>query len=436
MKKFMTALLALSLLFSLAGCGDVENDGNALSSEDVNSEADGGKSAADFDKIEDGLEDLFGFLQTEDPRRDLFLGEWYPDWSDSDTPFAVFNDDGTMTNGETGEDLGMTWDFSDGYLIFHDKEDDKNLYLNVLYVDEYEFDYCAATTLKYYKKPARERISEYAEKIVGEWYMGERILDNANYIFNSDGTFKNYSLSQEAYLDGTWNISGENLVIKYDGGNERVLEIESISENKLSFKNMGVSYFSKPTKEALKCITPLIYEGIYETNDGGIMKISNKHGNSFDMEITSADGQGKTVSGKSEIYTIQDENWNSDILNYCIDFTPDGQETLEQIGYRVYYASCHVDTLRGVGDNYFEFPEGEFEGYYEPVEIQIPNGTKIIGIAEFMDCDALKSITIPTSVTLIGENAFSDCDNLTIHAPVGSYAEQYAKENNIPFEAE
>ena len=29
-----------------------------------------------------------------------------------------------------------------------------------------------------------------------------------------------------------------------------------------------------------------------------------------------------------------------------------------------------------------------------------------------------------------------NCDNFTIHAPAGSYAEQYAKENNIPFVAE
>ena len=32
--------------------------------------------------------------------------------------------------------------------------------------------------------------------------------------------------------------------------------------------------------------------------------------------------------------------------------------------------------------------------------------------------------------------AFVDCPNLTIHAPAGSYAEQYAKENHIPFVAE
>ncbi len=35
----------------------------------------------------------------------------------------------------------------------------------------------------------------------------------------------------------------------------------------------------------------------------------------------------------------------------------------------------------------------------------------------------------------IEHDAFSGCDKLTIYAPTGSYAEAYAKENNIPFEA-
>jgi hypothetical protein len=50
--------------------------------------------------------------------------------------------------------------------------------------------------------------------------------------------------------------------------------------------------------------------------------------------------------------------------------------------------------------------------------------------------DILKNIFIPSSVTAIGAEAFLGCFNVTIHAPVGSYAEQYAKENNIPFVAE
>ena len=44
-------------------------------------------------------------------------------------------------------------------------------------------------------------------------------------------------------------------------------------------------------------------------------------------------------------------------------------------------------------------------------------------------------MTIPDSVTSIGEWAFEGCKNLTIYGRFGSYAETYAKENNIPFKS-
>ena len=45
-------------------------------------------------------------------------------------------------------------------------------------------------------------------------------------------------------------------------------------------------------------------------------------------------------------------------------------------------------------------------------------------------------VVIPEGVTSIGEKTFFGCVDLTIHAPVGSCAEEYAKEYNIPFVAE
>lgn len=56
--------------------------------------------------------------------------------------------------------------------------------------------------------------------------------------------------------------------------------------------------------------------------------------------------------------------------------------------------------------------------------------TEILSEA-FFACKALKTVTIPESIQAIGENAFAECENITICAPVGSYAEAYAKENNI-----
>ena len=55
-----------------------------------------------------------------------------------------------------------------------------------------------------------------------------------------------------------------------------------------------------------------------------------------------------------------------------------------------------------------------------------------IGEAAFKGCTSLTSINIPNSVTNIGNYVFSGCTNFTIYCEQGSYAETYAKEENIP----
>ena len=54
----------------------------------------------------------------------------------------------------------------------------------------------------------------------------------------------------------------------------------------------------------------------------------------------------------------------------------------------------------------------------------------------FFKCKMLRDVFIPKSVCSIGKFAFAECPHVTIHAPASSYAEQFAKENNIPFVAE
>ena len=68
--------------------------------------------------------------------------------------------------------------------------------------------------------------------------------------------------------------------------------------------------------------------------------------------------------------------------------------------------------------------------------IVVSDGVKKICPSAFYNCKNLEQVTIPSSVTMIDKSSFVDCPNLSIHAPAGSYAEQYAKENNIPFVAE
>lgn len=77
-------------------------------------------------------------------------------------------------------------------------------------------------------------------------------------------------------------------------------------------------------------------------------------------------------------------------------------------------------------------------------EIVIPESVTEIGFFAFCGCTSLRSVHLSANIRKIDQDAFgraSDwihpiCPNLTIYAPTGSYAEQYAKENNIPFAAE
>ena len=71
--------------------------------------------------------------------------------------------------------------------------------------------------------------------------------------------------------------------------------------------------------------------------------------------------------------------------------------------------------------------------YCKSIEsITIPNGVTHIEGSAFEDCESLKSITIPNSVTSISNEAFYGRANVVIHCYKNSYAEEYAKKNNIP----
>ena len=78
-----------------------------------------------------------------------------------------------------------------------------------------------------------------------------------------------------------------------------------------------------------------------------------------------------------------------------------------------------------------------FWGHSSLREIVIPKGVTKIEFGTFMGCSSLRAITIPEGVTTIDDNAFWECGSLaeilTIYGKTGSYAEAYAKENNIKF---
>lgn len=65
----------------------------------------------------------------------------------------------------------------------------------------------------------------------------------------------------------------------------------------------------------------------------------------------------------------------------------------------------------------------------------IPDSVTEIEDTAFSRYNSLTSITIPNSVTTIPRCTFADDEKITIHAPTGSCAEQYAKKYKIRIEA-
>lgn len=83
-----------------------------------------------------------------------------------------------------------------------------------------------------------------------------------------------------------------------------------------------------------------------------------------------------------------------------------------------------------------EIGDEAFEDNDSLVSITIPSSVVILGESLFSDCDKLETVVVPKSVIKIGYGCFSDSDNLTLQVASGSYAEQYAVNNDIPYVAE
>lgn len=83
-----------------------------------------------------------------------------------------------------------------------------------------------------------------------------------------------------------------------------------------------------------------------------------------------------------------------------------------------------------------KIPNEAFRGCSSLESIVLPYQVETIEDNAFKNCTKLKKITIPKATTSISDSAFSYPDKMTIYGVAGSYAEQYAKENDIAFVAQ
>lgn len=92
--------------------------------------------------------------------------------------------------------------------------------------------------------------------------------------------------------------------------------------------------------------------------------------------------------------------------------------------------------MREIGAADGTFIGGTFHNCTNLREVVLNDGLERIGPVAFAVCENLVSLEIPASVTEIDHMAFyAQPESFTIVGEAGSYAEQYAKENNITFQA-
>ena len=97
------------------------------------------------------------------------------------------------------------------------------------------------------------------------------------------------------------------------------------------------------------------------------------------------------------------------------------------------FSTCGSLTDAILMDGVTEIGASAFSTCRRLTHVTIPSSVTSIGYWAFEGCNSLTSLTIPANVTSIGEDAFANCGDLTLVVPEGSYAEQYAKENGIPY---
>ena len=131
-------------------------------------------------------------------------------------------------------------------------------------------------------------------------------------------------------------------------------------------------------------------------------------------------------------------------MNYIYSYAFSGCASLEKLHLpdstkqvqRNAFENCEALTDIILGAGIKNIPSQAFRGCSSLESIILPYQVETIGDDAFKNCTKLRKITIPKATTSISDSAFSYPDKMTIYGVAGSYAEQYAKENDIAFVAQ
>ena len=114
-------------------------------------------------------------------------------------------------------------------------------------------------------------------------------------------------------------------------------------------------------------------------------------------------------------------------------------DSVTSIGNSSFSGCTSLSSLK-LSNNLTELPKNAFRACKGLTEVTIPNSVVRIQSDSYDDgafayCEALQKVTIPDSVTSIGRYAFYECGKgkLGLFVKQGSYAENWAKDNNVSY---
>lgn len=105
---------------------------------------------------------------------------------------------------------------------------------------------------------------------------------------------------------------------------------------------------------------------------------------------------------------------------------------VEVIGDSAFSGQKEIQSI-SLPDSLIKIDEYAFSGCKQLNWINIPDSVEEIGEFAFSGCKLLESLVLPESVNTIGEDAFTGCGQLVLTVTSGSYAEQYAIDNDIEY---
>lgn len=239
------------------------------------------------------------------------------------------------------------------------------------------------------------------------------------------------------YIGDSLNNSGLQLKLTYSDGSTKTVSsgftTSGFSSTTAGTKTVNVSYEGKTTTFTVTVNTPSIS-----------LSSTSKSMTVGDTEILTA-----TITPSGQTVT-----WTSS--NTSVATVSNGKITAKAVGTATitakftymgtpYSSTCLVTVSSSVLDCLsftINNEEVTITGCDTSISgsLTIPdtiNGYPVTAIGDFAfgNCISLESITIPSSVESIGYDAFCGYNNLTIYGYSGSFAESYARDNNIKFVA-